>query len=122
MARDNSGQKRNDHSLAMHYLKEHVDLVTEHLFTWVRIITNKKVWNLDTIQRYVEMISFLPFGNPWGYINSKEFLETASKALEKKTKLAEFLYVCKKILSDFLHKKVWIQPKVWTISFLFFKH
>ena len=45
-------------------------------------ILTKQSETLIQIQRYVEMMPFLLFGNPWGY-RFHELLETVSKALEK---------------------------------------
>ena len=66
-------------------------LLTKKSETWIQI------------QRYVEMMPFLPFGNPWGYRFQAAF-GNSIQGTKEVDKWAGFLYLWKQILSDFLHQ------------------
>ena len=55
--------------------------IGSHKQGWKSLLTKKSETWLQ-IQRYVEMMPFLTFGNPWGYRLQGAKLETVSKALE----------------------------------------
>ena len=102
-----------------HVIKNYTDIRSEVPFGWESLLLKKsETW--IQIQRYTEMMPFLPFGNPWGYRFQGAFGNSIQSTREV-DKSAAFLYswiFCCLILFTRPTLKVWIQPKVWTISSL----
>ena len=69
---------------------------------WESFLTKKsETW--IQIQRHVEMMPFLPFGNPWGYRFQGAFGNSIQSSREVE-QWAGFFYLWEKTLSDFLHQ------------------
>ena len=66
-------------------------------------LLKKKSETWIQIQRYGEMMPFLPFGNPWGYRFQGAFGNCIQSTREV-DQYYGFLYLWKQILSDFLHQ------------------